>query len=245
VKTVTYFISQRMAACLVIICALFFMSGAVYSQPALPYGSTHQMGIRIGGWANLGDDPPSTGLSGNFKSTIHSGSAYGEAFLAWKLFNGGFAEVDLGAVNRGRVTLVENGQQYIGNLLVTPLLLQCRYYPVMGQNAKIFPFLTAGGGVYFGRRSVQFSTNSYASTYGGFNDDSQSELNYVVGGGIDYRVSRSIALELQSKYMPIHFRQLALVENYTALTITFGVKYLYLPSIQKSPRGGPHHESRH
>ncbi|MEK7775184.1 MAG: hypothetical protein AAB305_04800 [Candidatus Zixiibacteriota bacterium] len=221
------------------------MSDAVYSQPALPYGSTHQIGIRIGGWANLGDNPPAIGLSGNFESKINSGSAYGEAFLAWKLFHSGFAELDLGAVNRGSVTLVENGQQNIGYLQVTPLLLQCRYYPVMGQSAKIFPFLTAGGGVYFGRRSVQFTTDSYASTYDGFNDESQTEFNYVLGGGIDFRLSRSIALELQSKYMPIHFKQLALVENYTALTITIGVKYLYLPSKQKSPRGGPHDESRH
>ena len=115
----------------------------------------------------------------------------------------------------------------------------------MGHKSKLFPFVTAGGGVYFGRRSVQFTTDSYASTYGGFNDDSQTEFNYVIGGGIDCRISRSIALELQSKYMPIHFRQLALVENYTALTITIGVKYLYLPSKQRPPRGGPDHESRH
>jgi hypothetical protein len=239
--------NSRLLPCLAILCALFVVSHAVRAQPtppSLPYGATHQMGIRIGGWANLGDDPPASDSSGNFQSNIKDGSAYVEAFIAWRLFNGGFAEADLGIVNRGRVTLIENGQKYIGNLLVTPILLQFRLYPTIKHNAKLYPFLTVGGGAYLGRRSVQFTTDSYAATYGGFRDDSQTEFNFTAGGGIDCRISRQLALELQGKYMPIHFKQLALVENYTAMTITIGVKYLYLPSKKKPPRGGSEHESR-
>jgi hypothetical protein len=241
VKTITYYNSPRMIVCLVGLCIALVLSSAILAQPTappLPYGSHRQMGIRIGGWANLGDNPPASDTTGNFESNINSGSAYAEVFIAWRLFNGGFAEANLGIVNRGSVTLIENNQEYIGNLLVTPVLLQFKYYPTIGHKAKLYPFLSLGGGAYFGRRAVQFSTNSYDATYGGFNDNSQTEFNYTLGGGLDYRISRQLALELQGKYMPIRFKQLAFVENYTALTITIGIKFLTLPSKRQPPREG-------
>lgn len=202
---------------------------AVASEADTAFDARHQAGVRIGVWANEGDTPPARveDLAGNVLETdINSANIYLEAYGAYRLFSRGLVEVSVGFANRGDVNLQDLGREYFGNLILYPMLVQFKYYlPQLSRNLR--PYVGVGGGIYYGRHSVQFTNDVYFT----FNEVSGTDINYVLSGGFDWPVSHSIALGLDAKYMPINFgKGLIEVTDYNALTITFGVKYLFKSS---------------
>lgn len=201
----------------------------------------HQAGVRIGVWANNGDLPPSRleDGSGNVLETdINSANIYLEGFGAYRLFSRGLLEFSVGFANRGDVNFLEGGREYFGNLILYPILVQFKYY-LPRPAGNFLPYLEAGGGIYYGRHSVQFTNDAYFA----FSEVSGTDVNYVVGGGFDWPVSHSIALGLDAKYMPISFgKGLVEITNYRAITVTVGIKYLFKSSGQSQdnfPRRRP------
>jgi opacity protein-like surface antigen len=227
---------MRLPSCFSVRCVLvlsvIIAAGAVSviaaDQPRNQFNLQNQAGIRLGVWSNLGGSPvadTSSGIS-TYTTDLKSSAFYFEAYFGYRLNPQLMLELAFGVVNRGDVTVNDgSGNQFFGNLLVYPIQLRAKVYPLASLRPKFQPYLTAGGGIYYGRNSIQFSTsNSFFSDYVG---DSRTKFSYMLGGGIDYPLSNIVGLDLNASYMPINFsKDLIFVRDYSALTVTVGIKYL-------------------
>lgn len=195
------------------------------ADKSLLFSEKHQAGIRLGVWANNGESP--TDSAGISETNFKGASFFFEGYFAYRLAPIVMLELSFGIVNRGSVTFREAGGTNVGNVLVHPILLQMKFYPLASLKEKFQPYLLAGGGLYYGRRSVQFTTSSGVYYYG-LAEQSGTDFNYVLGGGIDWPLSPAIGLEAGVKYMPIEFsKELQTIRDYDAVAFTIGVKYLY------------------
>jgi outer membrane protein W len=190
----------------------------------------HQAGVRLGTWINLGDSPPESLRSGDeinaLETNISDVNFYFEGYFAYNILPSTYLELSVGIVNRGSVTVQDEFGTNIGNLLLYPFLLQVKYYPFATVRSKIQPYFLAGGGLYYGRQDVQFTTDPFFDPF--FRTDSETDFNYTLGGGIDWLLSDRFGLNLNAKYMPINFSEdLVLINDYGALAITVGVTYLH------------------
>ncbi|MEW5796851.1 MAG: outer membrane beta-barrel protein [Candidatus Zixiibacteriota bacterium] len=204
--------------------------------------NSNQAGVRLGGWSNQGATPPdSLQVSANsfYQNDIGSGSFYLEGFFGFRLSRALMLEFSLGLVSRGDVYLVEEtGGSSIGTLQVYPILAKVKFYPSARPIAGLFPYLLAGGGVYYGRHDIQFVTGIDAAYRAAFGENSKTDFSYVLGGGIDWPVASVVALDLNAQYMPVKFSgNLIGVDDYSSLTITVGVKYL---ASRKAKKEHPH-----
>jgi opacity protein-like surface antigen len=195
------------------------------------FNSRHQVGVRLGVWGNLGDDPPNTdaSVSNPWETDFSSANFYIEGFVAYRFSRRLMGEFSLGLVNRGDATFVQffsgSTQTDVGNLLVYPILLRLKVYPFVGAFGSFQPYVTGGGGIYYARHSIQF-TNSGFATFN--NSDSETDFNYTLGGGFDYPIASVIGLELNASYFPIQFsNELATIDDYSGLQVTVGIKYLF------------------
>jgi len=197
------------------------------------YLRSHQVGGRIGGWANLGDSPPEVQgtppAAGSFTTDFSGGSFYLEGYFAYRFNRWLVGEFSLGLVSRGDVTIYEiGGGSSFGSLNVYPVLLKLRVYPLAGLVGSIHPYVFAAGGVYYGKHSISI-VNSYEGLLrANFGEASQTALGYALGGGVDWPLASVVALDLNVQYLPIDFGDpLIAVEDYSSVTITVGVKYLF------------------
>jgi len=230
---------------LVLLALLTGQSGMAAEEAPLSPGELfnhkHQVGIRLGAWSNLGDTPPENGTAGisSFKTTIGAGSFYFEGYAAFRLLRPVMGEISFGMVNRGSVTISEGLNTDIGNLMVYPIMAGIKLYPLSGMSLKLQPYVSAAGGVFYGRRNVQITTASYY--YSAFEEESATKLGYSISGGVDWPISSVIALELSTRYMPIEFsKNLVYVSNYSAFTVAVGIKYLY-SSAKNGNKDRDHH----
>lgn len=223
--------------------ATFFISAACSvavdknTAPVDLFLTQHQAGFRLGVWSNQGDLPPSEGditsdgiVTGFFKTSINSASAYVEGYFGYRLNSRLVGELSLGTVNRGSVTLADTTGIYdasdVGNLMIYPILVQLKLYAPKIPNSNLHPFILAGGGIHYGRRNVQFSNSQ--NYYANWQEETATDFNYVIGGGFDWPIASSIGLDFTVKYMPINM-SLVVIDKYDALAFTVGVKYLYKP----------------
>jgi hypothetical protein len=197
------------------------------------YVKSHQFGGRIGGWANRGGSPGDSVLVAPlayYLTDFQKTSFYGEAFLAYRLSPHFAAEISLGVVNRGEVVLRDDYlmQSEIGNLLVYPILVKAKLYPLGKAAVRFHPYVMLGGGVYYGRHDIQIVSATGDYYYSVFEEASETTLSWVAGGGVDWPLASVVALDLQAQYMPINFSKALIdVKDYSSLTITVGVKYLF------------------
>jgi len=225
---------MRTSTLLTIILSMILMGlGSVLASEQAETGPLflrqNQGGIRLGVWAGQGDQPPVEGGDddGSFTTNIKKNAFYFEAFYAYRLNRRFLLEIAGGTTNRGSVTITSGGDSDIGNLVFYPITVQMRFYPTTSPLLGVYPFVTAGGGIYIGRRTVQFTNSSYY--YSNWGEQSDIDFNYTVGGGLDWPLASSVGLDLAVKYMPVDFsKSLLTVNDYQALTITVGIKYLYL-----------------
>jgi len=197
------------------------------------YLKSHQVGLRIGAWANNGDTPAdSVGTASDFLyylTDFTGGNAYLEGFFAYRISPYLTGELSAGIVSRGDVTLQDNflQQTSFGSMVIYPILLKARFYPLGAAHTKFHPYVMAGGGMYYGKHDVQIIDN-YAGLTADLDQSSETIFSYVLGAGVDWPVAEVIALDLQAQYMPIDFsKDLVGVQDYSSFTITVGVKYLF------------------
>jgi opacity protein-like surface antigen len=188
---------------------------------------SHQAGGRLGIWSHIGKDAPTSDQTGNFRADLASQSFYLEGTLGYRLHPLLLGEFSLGTVDRGDVTLQDSPNQRIGSLIITSFLLSARIYPIPGGIGSLVPWTSVGGGLYYGRRNVKFTT--LGSPYDdNLNEESRTALGYSFSAGIDWVLASSIALEAQVRWLPVEFsKDLALSDDYRALAFTLGIKYLY------------------
>ncbi len=193
---------------------------------SLLFHHQHQTGARLGMWANSGESPVAGDPNGTFETNFHDASFYIEGFLALRLSRPLMLELSAGVVNRGSVTFIQDGATNHGNVQVNPILVQMKFYPLFTTSSRLQPYLLAGGGLYYGRRSVQFTTSS--NIYYDIREQTGTDINYTLGAGCDWPLGSTVGLEAAVKYMPIQFSKgLQTITNYEAVAFTVGVKYLY------------------
>jgi len=177
------------------------------SQKKSPtFNQRHQAGIRLGFWRNLGDDAVADAIEeGQFwKTDIGNNNFFFEAYGGYRINHLAMAELSFGFVNRGSVTNFDGYNSYVGNLIVYSVLLQLKVYPIPTLPGRFHPFILAGGGLYYGRHDVQFTT------------------------GIDWPLADYLGVDFSVKYMPISLsKKLVTMSEYSALSVSVGVKYLF------------------
>jgi len=191
------------------------------------FSKSHQLGMRLGAWANLGGLPPDTlnFTNARMATKLTNANFYFEGFFGYRLNEQLMLELSLGISNRGSVTLSQNNSTSVGNVIIYPILLQMKLYLLSMTDIRFQPYVFAGGGLYYGRRSTQVSSSGII-----YLDDQESEadFHYSFGGGIDLPLGRSVAADLNIKYMPIMFsKTFVAINDYKGIGITLGIKYLY------------------
>jgi outer membrane protein W len=192
----------------------------------------HQAGVRLGVWANQGGSPPDSGAvmsggdrTGTFITNINDAAAYFEGFFGYRLNRYWMLQISVGTVNRGSVTITDSVRSDVGNLTIYPVIGQIKLYPFPGSRLKFHPYVAAGGGMYIGRRGVQF-TNAWYNT--NWEEETELAFNFVAGAGADWPLTQKLGLETQVSYMPISFSdKLLTIKDYDAIAVTIGIKYLY------------------
>jgi outer membrane protein W len=194
----------------------------------------HQVGVRLGGWTNLGDNPPDSGditvngtdIDGHFFTNLNSTAFFIELYYGHRWNRYLMLELAGGTANRGSVTITDSADSDIGNLVLYPITVQLRTYPFTTLTQSFYPYVSAGMALHIGRRKVQFTSAGYY--FSNWEDETSFDLNWVVSGGIDWPLARQIGLDLNVKYMPVNFSSSLLTKNdYSAIAVTIGVKYLY------------------
>jgi len=221
---------------LLIFIALLILSGLTAAQvqvsddyeESTPFDKRHQAGARLGVWLNQGDEPLGDDSSVVFyKTDIGNSNFYFEGFGAYRLNSRIMFEFTLGFVNRGNVTVFDGVDSYVGNLVVYSMLAHVKFYPLPRLFGRFYPYVTAGGGLYYGRHDVQFTTND--DFFRVFDEKSGTDFNYALGGGVDWPLSSAVGLDLNVKYMPITLsNELVEITKFDALSVSVGVKYLFI-----------------
>lgn len=192
----------------------------------------HQAGVRLGVWASQGDSPPDSGLvmsgsdtTGIYITNINDAAMYFEGFFGYRVSRYFVLQISAGTVNRGSVTISDSVRSDVGNLTIYPILAQVKLYPFPNSRLRFHPYVAAGGGMYIGRRGVQF-TNAWYDT--NWEEETEVAFNFAVSAGADWPLTQKLGLETQVSYMPINFSdQLLTIEDYDAIAVTIGIKYLY------------------
>ena len=223
---------RRTAAAVFFLCSLLTVGPATtHSEPpAKPFNQMNQAGIRLGGWSNSGSLPAAqySGPDYSYTTDFKGGAFYFEGFVALRLSPLLMGELSLGVFNRGDVNLRDDvyNDQFYGNLLIYPMLLRGKFYPLGGTSSKMQPYLSAGGGFYYGHHNIQFYQSDVL--FSGFNTPSATSFEYTVGGGIDLPIALRLGLEANASWMPLKFgKDLVTIRNYDGLAITLGIKYLF------------------
>ncbi len=218
---------------LVLIGLIFIGTTTFGSERHDNFLSKNQIGVRFGAWANQGDDIPDLLVTPDiyFESKVNNTSFYFEGYYAHRILKQLLAEFSIGVANRGSVTIKELGITDFGNLMVYPILISARIYPIASADTRIQPFVSVGGGLYYGRQTVQISNYYFDATY---RERSATDWDISLGGGFDWLLGSNLGLEFRSSYHPIHFaKPLLTAKEYDALTVTIGIKYFYKPKQAK------------
>lgn len=231
--------SQRaliaVAAVLTLLALLALPARADDNQPDKidHYLKSHQVGLRLGGWANQGDTPAdSVGTTSDFLyylTDFTEGNAYLEGFFTYRINPYLASEFSVGIVSRGDVTLRDDILQStsFGSMVIYPILLKARLYPLGPAHTRFHPYVMAGGGVYYGKHDIQI-TDNYTGLTPDLDQSSETVFSYVLGAGVDWPLAEVLGLGLQAQYMPIDFtKNLVGVQDYSSVTFTIGVQYLF------------------
>jgi len=212
------------------------------------FQSSYQAGVSFGTWANQGgmpadsvDDPNSLGY---YTSDFSSTSFYLEGNLSYWLSRNFMGELSIGSVSRGDVILNEEFAGEVsssyGTLMIYPVMLKLKYYPYTGAG-KFYPYFSAGAGIYYGRHDITIvsGTNSYFNSI--FDQASKTDFTYMIGGGFDWPLASVVAMEFGAQYLPIKYSDdLIGIDDYSAITITLGFKYLFSAEKDNSEKKGKH-----
>ena len=189
------------------------------------FTSSHQTGFRLGIWSNKGESPPAINLDSTLLSNIKDENFFFEGYYGYRLTSTLMIEGSVGLVNRGSVTFKELDVEKIGNVLLYSFLIQGKIYPLGITSLRLQPYVTGGGGLFYGKRSVQFTSNY---TYYSVGEESDMDFRYTLGGGLDYPIASMLALDFSVKYMAIDFSdKLIAISDYDGLAISVGLKYLW------------------
>jgi len=194
--------------------------GAIEAD-AGPFAKRDMAGGRIGAWVNTGDEGTVTGING-VQQTVSNANLFAELFYSHAFSNFFRADVGIGVSNRSDITATTN--TFTGGINIYPVQLGLRVYPLGGTGlGKLYPYVLGGFGLYIGSQTG----SSFRSL--GIASSTATDLNYVVGGGIDIPVASTIAITTAAKYYQIDFGSDGFLglQDYSGYSITAGVAYVF------------------
>lgn len=231
-------VAKRVAA-MVLAALLLAGIGSVVANEEKPesgplFSRQNQAGVRLGMWSHGGGDIPDSipitingeASDGYVMTNLKSGSFYLEGFYLWRLGSKIAVEFAGGTINRGSVTVNDAaGRSDVGDLILYPATIQAKLFPFR-IGSKIHPWLSAGIGMFIGRRTVQFSDSQFNDS--NWEQQTEVDFTYVLSAGFDLPLADQIGLDFQVKYLPISFdKTLLTIHDYKAIAVTVGIKYLY------------------
>ncbi len=200
--------------------AVILVSIIAVNANAGPFGGRDMMGGRVGVWVNTGDDGAAISITG-IDQKVSSANLYGELHYSHALSNFFRADVGLGVSNRSDITAT--GNSFTGQINIYPIQVALRVYPLGGLGlGKLYPYLSGGAGLYVGSQTGS-SFRSFTSA-----SKTATDLNYVIGGGIDIPVAETIAISTAVKFYKIDFGsdKFLGLQDYSGYSITAGVSYI-------------------
>lgn len=177
----------------------------------------NMVGGRVGVWVNNGDRGTIT-VGVGVTQEVSDASPYAEIFYSHFLNKWLGAEVALGVSSRS--DLVSDRNNIFGGLNVYPVQFSAKVYP-LGGYGPFQLYLQGGMALYFGSQSQQ----TVGSFFGG--NTTATNINYLLGGGVEYMLAESIAMSLTTKYHRISFgsdKFLGLTD-FSSYVITLGFAY--------------------
>jgi len=195
-------------------------AGGGYAN-AGPFGNRDMAGGRFGPWVNTGDDGTTTGING-VQQQVANANLFAELFYSHALSNFFRADIGIGVSNRSDITATQNS--FTGGINLYPVQVGLRIYPLGGMGlGKLYPYFLGGFGLYIGSQTG----SSFRSL--GISSSTATDLNYVIGAGLDIPVAETIAITTAAKYYPIDFGSDGFLglQNYSGYSITAGVAYLF------------------
>ncbi len=186
-----------------------------------PLGQHDMVGGRIGIWINTGDKGDAVGRLG-VEQQVSDANIFGELFYSHAFSNFFRADLGLGVSNRSEIVATQN--TLTGAINIYPIQAALRFYPLGGLSiGKMHPYILGGAGLYIGSQTG----SSFRSL--GFSNTTATDLNYVVGGGVDIPIAETIALTAAGKYYQIDFGSDGFLglQNYSGYSITIGAAYLF------------------
>lgn len=183
------------------------------------------VGLRLGFWADLSK---SNGIvDTTIDADLPNAGFYTELFIDYRLARPLFVEMSFGIASRGDIIITNSDDRYIGTLNLYPVLLQLKLSPLAGRTRSFQPFIIGGGGLVFGRQSIDII--DYGPD-GSYNYDllNRTEIDFigVFGGGVDLAISEQLGLSIAAKYHPVKFTDsLAGVREFTGISFSIGVSY--------------------
>jgi outer membrane protein W len=184
------------------------------------------VGIRLGAW--ISNQGPETSQDLTVETNMPDAGFYTELFLDYRLASVLFLEGSLGIASRGDAVIEDVTGRYIGTINLYQALFQVKFSPLSGKSKKFLPFVVVGGGVAWGRQSIDYIV-SYSYYYNPeITNRTEADFLPVIGGGIDFPVAEQIGLNIAVKYHPIKFNDaLAGVKNFSGTAVSLGVAYYF------------------
>ncbi len=184
------------------------------------------VGLRLGAWVS--NQGPKTVRDLTIETNMPDAGFYTELFLDYRLAPVVFLEGSLGIASRGDAVIHDTTGRYIGTINLYQALFQIKFSPFAGHSKKFLPFLVAGGGVAWGRQSIDFIV-TYSYYYNpDITNRTEADFLPVIGGGIDLPLAEQIGLNVAVKYHPIKFGDaLAGVKDYSGTAVSMGVAYYF------------------
>lgn len=213
-----------------IACLLMILAGtaaAVDKKPADKFaaGNYSMVGIRLGAWIDDGGvQPVESDVS--VDADMPDAGFYTELFFDYRFTPVFLLESSLGIASRGDAVIRYQDDRYIGTINLYQFLIQVKISPLSGRSRSFHPFILGGGGIVWGRQSVDIieSVDPF------YNPDiaSKTEADFlgVVGAGIDFPIAEQVGMNVTVKYHPIKFGDaLAGVKDYSGTAVSIGVAY--------------------
>lgn len=197
-------------------------------QPADPLIAAQysMVGIRLGAWVSNQGAPLVEDIT--VGTNMPNAGFYTELFFDYRVVPVFMLEGSLGIASRGDAVIEYAGDpnRYIGTINLYQALAQIKFSPLAGRSRSFLPFIVGGGGVAWGRQSIDYIVAN--SNY--YNPDvvnrTEAAFMAVIGGGIDFPLAEQVGLNIAVKYHPITFNNpLVGVKDYSGTAVSMGVAY--------------------
>jgi hypothetical protein len=217
----------------ILLLTAMLMSGPAWGlekQPAdvLMAAKYSMVGLRLGAWISSHKALAVEDVT--VQNNMPDAGFYTELFLDYRVTPVFMLEGSLGIASRGDAVIEYQGDpnRYIGTINLYQALAQIKLSPLAGRSRSVLPFIIGGGGVAWGRQSIDYIVAN--SNY--YNPDvvnrTETAFMAVIGAGIDIPLAEQVGLNVAVKYHPITFSNpLVGVKDYSGTAVSVGAAYFW------------------